>query len=116
MRVTFPYFGSLAGSFNTHWHKRSILFDYDLLITGVVTWKECLSEAVIWDTFTWFASLIAISGYLNKYGLISWLSQTVVKTMQDVYLNQFLFAIFNTGNGKDRILEGMGLERVMSEL
>ncbi|KAL8129340.1 hypothetical protein V2J09_018495 [Rumex salicifolius] len=50
-----------------------------LLITGVVTWKECLSESVAWDTLTWFAALIAMAGYLNKYGLISWFSETVVK-------------------------------------
>uniref|UniRef100_A0A2P2L0U1 2-oxoglutarate/malate translocator n=1 Tax=Rhizophora mucronata TaxID=61149 RepID=A0A2P2L0U1_RHIMU len=52
-----------------------------LLITGVVTWKECLAEAVAWDTLTWFAALIAMAGYLNKYGLISWFSQTVVKVV-----------------------------------
>ncbi|XP_028068100.1 dicarboxylate transporter 1, chloroplastic [Camellia sinensis] len=50
-----------------------------LLITGVVTWKECLAESVAWDTLTWFAALIAMAGYLNKYGLISWFSQSVVK-------------------------------------
>ncbi|CAK7331022.1 unnamed protein product [Dovyalis caffra] len=50
-----------------------------LLTTGVVTWKECLAESVAWDTLTWFAALIAMAGYLNKYGLISWFSQTVVK-------------------------------------
>ncbi|XP_075522096.1 dicarboxylate transporter 1, chloroplastic-like [Primulina tabacum] len=50
-----------------------------LLITGVVTWKECLAESVAWDTLTWFAALIAMAGYLNEYGLISWFSQTVVK-------------------------------------
>jgi len=50
-----------------------------LLISGVVTWKECLAEGVAWDTLTWFAALIAMAGYLNKYGLISWFSQTVVK-------------------------------------
>ena len=50
-----------------------------LLVTGVVTWKECLAEAVAWDTLTWFAALIAMAGYLNKYGLISWFSETVVK-------------------------------------
>ena len=50
-----------------------------LLITGVVTWKECLAESVAWDTLTWFAALIAMAAYLNKYGLISWFSQTVVK-------------------------------------
>ncbi|KAF6149292.1 hypothetical protein GIB67_026148 [Kingdonia uniflora] len=50
-----------------------------LLITGVVTWKECLGEGIAWDTLTWFAALIAIADYLNKYGLISWFSQTVVQ-------------------------------------
>lgn len=57
-----------------------------LLVTGVVTWKECLAEGVAWDTLTWFAALIAMAGYLNKYGLISWFSQTVVKV--------FFFFIF----------------------
>ncbi|RVW32794.1 Dicarboxylate transporter 1, chloroplastic [Vitis vinifera] len=52
-----------------------------LLVTGVVTWKECLAESVAWDTLTWFAALIAMAGYLNKYGLISWFSQTVVKVL-----------------------------------
>ncbi|KAE8728366.1 Dicarboxylate transporter 1 [Hibiscus syriacus] len=50
-----------------------------LLVTGVVTRKECLAESVAWDTLTWFAALIAMAGYLNKYGLIAWFSQTVVK-------------------------------------
>ncbi|KAL2632492.1 hypothetical protein R1flu_003971 [Riccia fluitans] len=52
-----------------------------LLSTGVVTWKECLGESVAWDTLTWFAALIAMAGYLNKYGLIAWFSQTVVKVV-----------------------------------
>eukprot|EP00850_Spirogloea_muscicola_P009580 SM000054S18066 [mRNA] locus=s54:176425:178983:- [translate_table: standard] len=52
-----------------------------LLITGVVTWKECLGESVAWDTLTWFAALIAMASYLNKYGLIAWFSQSVVKVV-----------------------------------
>lgn len=59
-----------------------------LLVTGVVTWKECLSEAVAWDTLTWFAALIAMAGYLNKYGLISWFSQTVVKVCPLSFFSQ----------------------------
>ncbi|CAH9134615.1 unnamed protein product [Cuscuta epithymum] len=52
-----------------------------LMVSGVVTWKECLAESVAWDTLTWFAALIAMAGYLNKYGLISWFSETVVKVV-----------------------------------
>lgn len=65
-----------------------------LLITGVVTWKECLGEAVAWDTLTWFAALIAMAGYLNKYGLISWFSETVVKVCFHclIALRDILFA------------------------
>jgi di/tricarboxylate transporter len=57
-----------------------------LLTTGVVTWKECLGEAVAWDTLTWFAALIAMASYLNKFGLISWFSQTVVKVSRLVFI------------------------------
>jgi hypothetical protein len=34
-----------------------------------VRWKECLAKLVAWDSLTWFATLIAMAGYLNKYGL-----------------------------------------------
>ncbi|XP_049379251.1 dicarboxylate transporter 1, chloroplastic [Solanum stenotomum] len=65
-----------------------------LLVTGVVTWKECLGEAVAWDTLTWFAALIAMAGYLNKYGLISWFSETVVKVVGGLGLSwQLSFGI-----------------------
>ncbi|OMO81677.1 Sodium/sulfate symporter [Corchorus capsularis] len=65
-----------------------------LLVTGVVTWKECLSEAVAWDTLTWFAALIAMAGYLNKYGLISWFSENVVKVVGGLGLSwQMSFGI-----------------------
>lgn len=63
-----------------------------LLVSGVVTWKECLGEAVAWDTLTWFAALIAMAGYLNKYGLISWFSETVVKVCPLFSLTRLLHA------------------------
>ncbi|RLN35069.1 uncharacterized protein C2845_PM03G25580 [Panicum miliaceum] len=57
--------------------------------TTFVSWvchmeKECLAESVAWDTLAWFAALIAISGYLYKYLLISWFSETVVKRLPTV--------------------------------
>lgn len=66
-----------------------------LLTTGVVTWKECLAESVAWDTLTWFAALIAMAGYLNKYGLISWFSQTVVKVCPSRLLSLVLLFILS---------------------
>ncbi|KAL6780252.1 OMT1 [Auxenochlorella protothecoides x Auxenochlorella symbiontica] len=49
-----------------------------LLVTNVVTWEQCLSDNQAWDTLTWFAALIAMAAYLNKYGFISWFSDKVV--------------------------------------
>lgn len=43
----------------------------------VVTWEQCLSDNQAWDTLTWFAALIAMAAYLNKYGFISWFSDKV---------------------------------------
>ena len=42
-----------------------------------VTWKECLSNNAAWDTLTWFAALIGMASYLNKYGFIKWFSGKV---------------------------------------
>eukprot|EP00735_Rhodelphis_limneticus_P001153 TRINITY_DN11720_c0_g1::TRINITY_DN11720_c0_g1_i1::g.17544::m.17544 TRINITY_DN11720_c0_g1::TRINITY_DN11720_c0_g1_i1::g.17544 ORF type:complete len:566 (+),score=143.65,sp/Q41364/DIT1_SPIOL/66.88/0.0,Na_sulph_symp/PF00939.14/1.7e-152,Gate/PF07670.9/3.5e+03,Gate/PF07670.9/0.013,Gate/PF07670.9/3e+02 TRINITY_DN11720_c0_g1_i1:56-1699(+) len=55
-----------------------------LMITGVVTWKECLAEGVAWDTLTWFAALIAMADYLNKFGLIDWFSKYIVQGVQSL--------------------------------
>eukprot|EP00891_Asterochloris_glomerata_P000415 jgi/Astpho2/415/Aster-03465 len=49
-----------------------------MLITNVTTWKDCLNNNNAWDTLTWFAALIAMASYLNKYGFISWFSSKVV--------------------------------------
>jgi len=57
-----------------------------LLVTGVITWKECLSEGPAWDTLTWFAALIAMASYLNKFGLIPWFSQAVVGVVSNLGL------------------------------
>ncbi|KXZ52146.1 hypothetical protein GPECTOR_10g775 [Gonium pectorale] len=42
-----------------------------LLLTGVLTWRECLSYTPAWDTLCWFAVLIGMSGQLNSMGVIA---------------------------------------------
>ena len=44
----------------------------------MISWKECLSNNAAWDTLTWFAALIAMASYLNKFGFIPWFSTSVV--------------------------------------
>lgn len=58
-----------------------------LLVTGVTSWKECLSNNAAWDTLTWFAALIAMASYLNKLGFIPWFSQQVVGLLSGLGLS-----------------------------
>eukprot|EP01023_Acetabularia_acetabulum_P029715 TRINITY_DN2801_c0_g1_i13.p1 TRINITY_DN2801_c0_g1~~TRINITY_DN2801_c0_g1_i13.p1 ORF type:complete len:233 (-),score=17.60 TRINITY_DN2801_c0_g1_i13:294-923(-) len=48
-----------------------------LLITGVLSWQDCLSNKSAWDTLTWFAILVGMSGQLNNLGIIKFFSDTV---------------------------------------
>jgi DASS family divalent anion:Na+ symporter len=49
-----------------------------LLITGILKWKDVIEEHAAWDTFIWFSTLVTLSNYLNKFGLMTWFSQFVV--------------------------------------
>lgn len=44
------------------------------LLTGVLTWEDALKEKGAWDTVVWFAALVMMANFLNKLGLIGWLS------------------------------------------
>ena len=45
-----------------------------LLLAGVLSWEEVLAEKSTWDTITWFAALVMMATFLNKLGIIAWLS------------------------------------------
>jgi di/tricarboxylate transporter len=44
--------------------------------------QECLANGPAWDTLTWFAALIAMAAYLNKFGFIPWFSDRCVAVKQ----------------------------------
>ncbi|MGI6451881.1 MAG: anion permease [Syntrophomonadaceae bacterium] len=48
-----------------------------LLITAVITWKDCLAEGGAWDLMVWLAVLITLAGLLSKLGMVSWIAETV---------------------------------------
>lgn len=49
-----------------------------LLICNVITWPQCLVNKAAWDTLTWFAALIGMASFLNKFGFIAWFSSKIV--------------------------------------
>ena len=48
-----------------------------LLLTGVLDWEDLLKEKSAWDTVVWFSALVMMATYLNKLGLIGWLSKAI---------------------------------------
>lgn len=48
-----------------------------LLITGVITWKDCLAESTAWDVLIWVGTLVTLAGFLTSFGLIDWFSSAV---------------------------------------
>lgn len=48
-----------------------------LLVSGVLSWDDVLAEKGAWDTVIWFAALVMMATFLNKLGVVAWLSSTV---------------------------------------
>jgi DASS family divalent anion:Na+ symporter len=51
------------------------------LVSGVISWADCLNEKGAWDTLLWFAVLIGMSSQLNQMGFIGFLSDTVAANL-----------------------------------
>lgn len=48
-----------------------------MLITGIVTWDDILSNKSAWNTLVWFATLVALAGGLSKVGFVGWFGELV---------------------------------------
>ena len=48
-----------------------------LLVSGVLTWKDILSEKSAWDTLVWFGALVMMASQLNTLGVIDWFSGVI---------------------------------------
>lgn len=53
-----------------------------LILTGVLKWNDVLEEKGAWDTLFWFAALVTMASYLNRFGLATWFSNVVVHNVQ----------------------------------
>lgn len=58
-----------------------------LLLTGVLTWDDVLKEKGAWDTIIWFAALMMMANFLNKLGLIGWVSDVLGSGIASMGLN-----------------------------
>jgi DASS family divalent anion:Na+ symporter len=47
-----------------------------MLVTGVLTWDDCLKEKSAWDTMLWIGLLVVLASKLGEYGLVTWFGDT----------------------------------------
>jgi len=48
-----------------------------MLLTGVITWAQMMQNKDAWNTFAWFATLVALADGLSRVGFIPWFANTV---------------------------------------
>ena len=76
-----------------------------MLWTGVLNWNDITSNKPAWNTFAWFATLVALADGLSRTGFIAWLGKEGAATMGGIspgtativlllafYLLHYLFA------------------------
>ena len=53
----------------------SVLVIVLMLWTGVLNWSDITSNKAAWNTFVWFATLVALADGLSSTGFIGWLGK-----------------------------------------
>ena len=45
-----------------------------MVILDVISWEDVISYKAAWNTFAWFATLVALAGGLSRVGFLKWLA------------------------------------------
>ena len=68
-----------------------------MMVTGVITWEDILSNRQAWNVLVWFATLVALADGLNKVGFVAWFAQSAASGltgMSPVAAMVLLIAVF----------------------
>lgn len=50
-----------------------------LILTNILDWqKDVVTNSIAWETFIWFASLMMMAAFLNQFGFIAFIGNSVV--------------------------------------
>lgn len=53
-----------------------------MVLTGVVTWQDVITNKAAWNVLVWFATLVAMAAGLKKAGVLDWLGGLASAMMQ----------------------------------
>jgi DASS family divalent anion:Na+ symporter len=63
-----------------------------LLLSGILTWNDVLSEQSAWDIMIWFSIILTISSYLNNFGVMTWIGMGLENLLFNIgYPKQIVF-------------------------
>lgn len=68
-----------------------------MLVLGVVTWNDVLSNKPAWNVLAWFATLVTLAGGLAKVGFTEWLGNgaaTLFSGVSPIVLTLLLVVVF----------------------
>ncbi|WP_048307831.1 anion permease [Halomonas sp. PR-M31] len=54
-----------------------------MLLTGILKWDDILANKAAWNTFFWFATLVALAGGLNEVGFVKWFGDLIGSRISD---------------------------------
>ncbi len=60
-----------------------------LIVTGILSWNDILSNKTAWDTIFWFSALVMMATFLNKLGLTAWFAQEIQNSLEGLGLHWF---------------------------
>jgi len=103
---------SCGSYFNVHTTEAALIGVSLLIVTGIITWKDILSEELAWDTFIWLSILVMMATELQNMGVVqyftghittfmptsSWAATTAILTLIYFY-SHYLFASTNAHLG-----------------
>jgi len=64
-----------------------------MLVTGVITWPQMMQNKDAWNTYAWFATLVALADGLSRVGFIPWFATTVGAHLGGMSITRALLAL-----------------------
>jgi L-tartrate/succinate antiporter len=67
-----------------------------MVVSGVISWDEVLSNKAAWNMFAWFATLVTLAEGLNRVGFISWFTRSASGVLAGLPPVAVMYALVTT--------------------
>ncbi|MCT7574859.1 anion permease [Aliarcobacter butzleri] len=64
-----------------------------MVLTGVITWDDLLSDKAAFNVFIWFSTLVAMADGLKKVGILDYIGKNAQTALSDLHTTSLLIAL-----------------------